>query len=286
MGDHTPAQAAGRQSAVISSAPERLAVAALFLGVGAVGVYYGARDWLPPLASKHGAGIDAMMAYLLVTTGAIFLAGHLILGYLVWKGSGRTAAVHRPVSRRYEWLLSGTLGLAMGIVAEGGVLAIGIPVWNEYYNATAVADTLTIEVIGQQFMWNVRYPGKDGSFGRTDTRLINDADNPIGLDQTDRTAADDILTQNEIYVPVNRPVRIRLKSKDMIHSFFLPHFRVKQDAVPGMTPEVFFTPTVTGSFEIACAELCGLGHYRMQGLFNVVSDAAFTAWLSSQATAR
>ena len=102
---------------------------------------------------------------------------------------------------------------------------------------------------------------------------------------TDPAGNDDIVTLNEITVPVQRPVRIRLRSKDVIHSFFLPHLRVKQDAVPGMTPEVTFFPTRTGNFEIACAELCGLAHYRMRGFFNVVTEGEFTDWLREQAAA-
>jgi cytochrome c oxidase subunit 2 len=141
---------------------------------------------------------------------------------------------------------------------------------------------VVIEVTAQQFMWNVRYPGADQTFGPTDARLIDPATNPLGLDRRAAASADDVLTINEITVPVNRTVRIRLRSRDVIHSLFLPHFRVKQDAVPGMTPEVIFNPTRAGSFEIACAELCGLAHYRMQGTFNVVSEEEFAAWLQRQ----
>lgn len=283
----SPGGGAGALPLPPSSRPlEGAIVGLLFAVVGIVGIAYGARTWLPPLASRHGAGIDSMLLYLLLTTGAIFLVGHLILGFLVWSGSRRRAVSSRMSSRRHELLLSGTLGLVVGIVAEGGVLAIGMPVWDEYFNAVAPADAITVEVTGQQFMWNVRYPGPDGAFGRTDTALIDTADNPIGLDGRDRASEDDVLTQNEIYVPINRVVRIRLKSVDVIHSFFLPHLRVKQDAVPGMSPEVVFTPTVAGTYEIACAELCGLGHYRMQGMFHVVSVQEYEEWLRAQGEPR
>ena len=126
-------------------------------------------------------------------------------------------------------------------------------------------------------------PISDGVFGKTQATLIDDATNPIGMDRSDPAGKDDILTVNEITVPVNRVVRVQLHSKDVIHSFFLPNFRVKQDIVPGMTPEVVFFPTRAGKFELACAELCGLGHYRMRGFFDVVSPQEFEAWLREQA---
>jgi cytochrome c oxidase subunit 2 len=257
-------------------------VALLFAALGVGGVWYGAGTAMPELASHHGAGIDAMLRYLLVSVGVLFLLGYLTLAWLIWQGARRTAIGPRLASRRTELLMSGALGLTMALIAEGGVLAIGIPVWAEYFNAVPPADAVSIEVVAQQFMWNVRYPGPDAAFGRTSPRLIDDALNPIGLDRTDAAATDDILALNEITVPVNRTVRIRLRSKDVIHSLFLPHFRVKQDAVPGMTPEVIFVPTRLGTFEIACAELCGLAHYRMQGSIHVVSEEAFAAWLRGQ----
>lgn len=265
---------------------EPMLVGLLFLSTGVLGAGYAARNWLPPLASRHGAGIDAMLAYLLVTVGTLFLIGHIALGVLIWRAARRPRITHRLATHRTEWRLSAALAFLMALVGEGGVLAIGIPVWNEYFAATPPADAVLIEVTAQQFMWNVRYPGADGVFGRTDPRLIDDASNPIGIDRTDPAAADDVLLQNEIGVPVNRPVRVRLRSKDVIHSFFLPHLRVKQDAVPGMTPEVVFVPTREGTFEIACAELCGLAHYRMQGFLHVFSDQEFRSWLQQRGSER
>jgi cytochrome c oxidase subunit 2 len=261
---------------------ESLLVAALFAAIGVGGVAYGARGWLPELASRHGAGIDAMLAYLLVTVGALFVAGHVALALLIWRGARRPAIGARLASRRTELVLSGVLGLGMAAIAEGGVLAIGMPVWSEYFAAERTTDAVSLEVTAQQFMWNVRYPGPDGTFGRTDPRLVDDVTNPIGIDRADPAGADDIFTINEIAVPIDRTVRIRLRSKDVIHSFFLPNFRVKQDAVPGMTPEVVFVPTRVGNFELACAELCGLAHYRMKGFFNVMSQPDFDSWLHAQ----
>jgi cytochrome c oxidase subunit 2 len=254
----------------------------LFAGTAIGGVIYGARAWLPALASRHGAGIDAMLSYLLATTGLLFLAGYIALAYFIWRGSRRDTIGPRFAKRRTEMLLSASLGLGMALVAEGGVIAIGMPVWAEYFDATAPADATIVEVTAQQFMWNVRYPGPDGKFGRTDPKLIDDATNPLGLDRSDPAGKDDVIALNDITVPFGHAVHVLLHSKDVIHSFFLPNFRVKQDAVPGMTPEVIFFPTRTGTFEIACAELCGLAHYRMRGTFNVVSEKEFAEWLRKQ----
>ena len=258
----------------------------MFAGVGIGAVAYGARTWMPTLASRHGAGIDAMLAYLLVTVGALLLASYLALAYFIWRGTRRTEIGPRLASRRMEIGLSVALGVGMALIAEGGVLAIGMPVWTELFDTLPPADAVVIEVTAQQFMWNVRYPGADGRFGRTVAKLMDDTTNPLGLDRTDPDGKDDIVALNEITVPFGRAVRIRLHSKDVIHSFFLPNFRVKQDAVPGMTPEVVFFPTRTGQFEIACAELCGLAHYRMRGFFNVVSPSEYEAWLRTQQEAR
>jgi len=253
----------------------------VFLAVGMV--YLGSRGWLPRLASRHGAGIDNMLIYLLVSTGTLFLAGHFVLGYFIWRFGGQAKPSHRLSSKKVERNWSLVLGLIMTLVAEGGVLAIGMPVWGEYFAAAPPADALTIEVTSEQFAWNVRYPGVDGQFGSISPALI-DVSNPIGLDPDDSIGNDDITTVNQIYVPVDEPVRIRLRSKDVIHSFFLPELRVKQDAVPGMTIDIWFVPTESGQFELACTELCGLGHYRMKGFFNVMTAAEFDTWLAEQSS--
>ncbi len=260
-------------------------VSLMFATVGIAGVMYGARTWMPELASRHGAGIDSMLRYLLVTVGVLFLSGYVALAWLIWQGSRRTAIGPRFATRRTELILSLGLGLGVAAIGEGGVLAIGMPVWAEYFDSRPPADVLTVDVTAQQFMWNIRYPGPDGRFGRTDPARIDEATNPLGRVPGDPAGSDDILTLNEIAMPINQPVRVVLHSKDVIHSFFLPHFRVKQDAVPGMTPEVVFTPTRLGDFELACAELCGLAHYKMHGYVHVLTEQQFRDWLLLQASA-
>ena len=142
----------------------------------------------------------------------------------------------------------------------------------------------TIELTAQQFAWNVRYPGPDGQFGRTDATLIDDSlANYLGLDPKDPAGKDDITTQNIMAVPLNRPVRVILRSKDVTHSFFVPQLRLKQDAVPGMAIRVHFTAVKPGEYEIACAELCGMQHYKMRGRLLVMPEPEFQKWLKARA---
>ena len=240
----------------------------------------GLRSWLPPLASEHGAGIDRMLKYLLVSVGTLYVIGNGVLGYAVWRFSRQGRVTMRGATQRAERRVSIIPVVIMTLVAEGGVFVLGLPVWGKYYGPPP-ADVITIEVTAEQFAWNVRYPGPDGKFGRTAPQLIT-WDNPIGLDKKDVSARDDIILLNDIHMPVNRPVRMRLHSKDVIHSFYLPNFRVRQDTVPGMTIEIWFTPTETGTFELACSQLCGFGHYSMKGLVTVESTEAFDKWLADQ----
>jgi cytochrome c oxidase subunit 2 len=146
----------------------------------------------------------------------------------------------------------------------------------------APEDALVIEVNAQQFEWIVRYPGPDGTFGRSRPELVNQMENPAGIDARDPAAADDIVVRNRIYVPVDRPVFLRLQARDVLHSFAVPAFRVKQDIVPGKPGSTQFVPITTGEYEIACAELCGMGHYKMGGRVFVYEPDEYERWVSSQ----
>ncbi|HSF17181.1 MAG TPA: cytochrome-c oxidase [Vicinamibacteria bacterium] len=255
------------------------AILAAVIGALGVGVFLlGARRYLPPVASRHGVGIDTMLLYLLVTTGALVVVGHLILGYFVFRFSrGREVSSSLP-GVRAERIWSIVPALMMTVIAEGGVLVIGIPVFSELYAEGPPNDAIVIEVTAEQFTWNVRYPGADGTFGRLDPALIS-TENPLGLDPSDPAGVDDIHQLALMYVPVNQPVRVRLRAKDVLHSFYLPYQRIKQDAVPGMTIDLWFVPTREGEFDLACAELCGFGHYQMRGFLHVVSEEEFERWL-------
>ena len=137
-------------------------------------------------------------------------------------------------------------------------------------------------MIGKQFEWHSHYPGPDGRFGRRDISLITPT-NAIGLDRSDPNGADDIATINQMNLPVNKPVIVYLSSQDVIHSMGIAGMRVKQDAIPGMQIPVWWTPTVTGEFEVNCSQLCGLGHYRMRAAVTVQTEAEFNAWLAEEA---
>jgi cytochrome c oxidase subunit II len=157
-----------------------------------------------------------------------------------------------------------------------------IPAWaKRVTNFPGGSDAVIVRVVGEQFAWNVQYPGKDGKFGRTDPTLVS-ADNPLGLDRKDPDAKDDIVSINNLNLPINRPVLVHLTSKDVIHSFGVYELRVKQDAVPGLEMPVWFVPTREGQWDIACSQLCGLGHYRMRGFVNVQSAADYDKWMAEQ----
>jgi cytochrome c oxidase subunit 2 len=178
------------------------------------------------------------------------------------------------------FLLTGTALILVVLVF------MGQRVWLKYFFSGLPENAVTVQVTAQQFQWNFHYPGADGQFGRTDLTLVSPT-NFIGLDENDPASKDDIVSVGEMHVPVNKPVIVRLRSKDVIHSFFLPNHRVKQDAVPGLSVEIAFTPNVAGPYELACAELCGAQHYRMRGFLTVdASEGDFDKWLSTKLAER
>lgn len=246
-------------------------LATLVLVVAATAAFM--RPWLPELASDRGA-IDDAMGVSLAVTGVVFIATNLLLawfGFRYQDAPGEQAAYWHD-NPRLEWTWTLVTAAIMAAFAVGA-----LRLWAQVQNSEPPADALVVEVTGQQFAWNIRLPGKDNVFGRTEARLVDpSALNFIGLDKTDPAAQDDqVLPQNQLILPAGRAVRVRLRSLDVIHSFFLPNFRVKQDTMPGLTGEVWFVPQKPGSYEIACAEHCGLGHYRMRGMLTVVPEAEF-----------
>jgi cytochrome c oxidase subunit 2 len=235
------------------------------------------KDWMPPLKSDRVA-IDQALWITLVVTGLVFIVTNLLLAWFSYRyqdhPGARAAYWHDNPRLEWTWTL-----VTAGILAIFLFNALGL--WAQV-NSKPPADAMLIEVTGQQFAWNVRYPGKDGVLGRTD-HLIASQENPIGLVKEDPAAQDDVLLLNQLYLAEDRPVRVQIRSMDVIHSFFLPNFRVKQDARPGMTMETWFVPTESGDYEIACAEHCGLAHYRMKGQVHVVPAAQFDQALAEAA---
>ena len=166
------------------------------------------------------------------------------------------------------------------VVAELVLLfAFAIPAWSSYKtDFPSTAESTVVHVIGEQFAWNFHYPGPDGKFGKRSVEMVDATDNPLGVDWTDPNSMDDITTINELHLPVDKPVIVHISSKDVIHSFGLNAMRVKQDAIPGLTIPVYFTPIKTGKYDISCAQLCGLGHYRMKGMMTIHTDEGYVAW--------
>lgn len=244
----------------------------------AVSTYYFTKQWLPPLASDRHE-IDAAIAITLLVTGVVFIATNLLLAYFGWRFQDRPGAraEYWHDNPRLEWTWS---------LITAGILAMflfsALSLWAKVKSAPP-ADAMLVEITGQQFAWNVRYPGPDGRLGRTDHAQASQ-ENPIGLVADDPASKDDVLLLNSLYLPQDRPVRLNIKSMDVIHSFFVPNFRVKQDAMPGMTIETWFTPKQAGEYDLACAEHCGLGHYRMRGRVHVVPAADFDRALAEAAT--
>ena len=240
-------------------------------------------EWLglPVAGSAHAADVDRVMALVHWLMLVLFVGWSLFFAYVLvrFRRKAHPAASHHGLRGRWSsWIEGGVLAAEVVLLAF-----FSIPVWSSRVDAFPSERASTVvRVVAEQFAWNVHYPGPDGRFGRTDITLIGPA-NPLGLDRSDPAARDDITTINQLNVPVNRPVIVHLSSKDMVHSFTLPQMRVKQDAIPGVPQPVWFTPTETGEWEIACSQLCGLGHYRMRGFYAVQREADFDAWLVSEA---
>jgi len=241
------------------------------------------QEWLglPVAASTHAGEIDQMIVIVHWLMLALFVGwGAFFLFVLVrFRKSANPKASYTGAKGK----LSKGLEVAIALIEVALLLFYAIPAWaKRVRDFPPESEAVLVHVIGEQFAWNVHYPGADGKFGRTDPKLVS-SDNPIGLDRTDPLAKDDITTINQLNLPVDKPVMIRLSSKDVIHSFGLYEMRVKQDAIPGLDMPVWFIPNRIGEYEITCSQLCGLGHYRMRGFVNVQSAADYSAWLANEA---
>lgn len=240
--------------------------------------YYG---WgLPFNASAHGAAIDRVIVMIHVFMFLLFAGwlAFLILSLAKFRARPGHQAEYKARHFKAPTYLEAGVALFEVLLLVGFSFPIVRLVRQEFPDRSRA---LEIRVVAEQFAWNIHYPGADGVFGKTSQELIKAA-NPLGLDREDPAAKDDITTINQLNVPVNKPVIVRLSSKDVIHSFSLPVMRVKQDAIPGQVIPVWFEADKTGKFEIACAQLCGLGHYRMRGFFNILTPEEFQKWLDSK----
>lgn len=247
---------------------------------------------LPAAASAHAAAIDFVLGlehWGIAVLFTFFFAYFVYALYRFRRSANPTASY---AGMHSLWSVYVVLAI---VVAEGVLLvAYEMPEWRErVLNLPAAGESTVVRVVAEQYQWNIHYPGRDGRFGRTDVGLVS-AENPLGLDRRDEAARDDVVTVNELNVPVDRPVVIHLTSKDVIHSFAVYEMRVKQDATPGTDSPVWFQPIVTTAemrrrsgrpdfdYEITCSQLCGLGHYRMRGVVTVMASDEFQDFLAAE----
>jgi cytochrome c oxidase subunit 2 len=238
-------------------------------------------SYMPLQASAHAAEIDQMTLLVHWLMLVMFVGWGLFFVFVLFRF--RKGANPKASYTGAKGKISKATEVAVAIIEVILLVFYAIPAWAKRASPMpSENDAVIVRVVGEQFAWNIQYPGPDRKFGRTDITKVT-ADNPLGLDRTDPAAKDDIATINQLYLPVDRPVLVHLSSKDVIHSFGLYEMRVKQDAVPGMTIPVWFVPTRLGEYEITCSQLCGLGHFRMRGFLTIQSGADFQKWLDEQA---
>jgi len=254
------------------------AVVLILLVVGSI-VFHILSPWtFTELASNWGM-VDLTIDITLYVTGVVFVAVNLFMAYCVIKFRYKKGnrATYEPENKKLEYWLTGLT--AIGVAA---MLTPGLLVWGQF--VTVPEEAHVVEAVGQQWHWTFRYPGEDGKLGEVDAERISDV-NPFGLDPEDPNGQDDIIVYNpEAHVPVDRPVKFLLRSKDVLHNFTVAQFRVKMDLVPGMNTFLWLTPTKTGRFELLCEELCGIAHYAMRGAVVVDEADDFDTWLAQQPT--
>ncbi|MCG7360800.1 cytochrome c oxidase subunit II [Roseomonas sp. ACRSG] len=235
--------------------------------------------WWAPIASNWHY-IDSAINLTFWITGLVFVAVMIFLAYCLLRFRHREGhkAEYEPESTRLE------LGLAVvTAVGVAAMLAPGLMVWNQFI--TSPAGTVEVEAVGQQWSWNFRLAGQDGQLGITDIRNVQPVGNPLGISTEDPKGQDDIVVEAaDLHLPLGKPVKLLLRSVDVLHSFYVPEFRTKMDLVPGMVTQLWFTPTRPGRFQILCAELCGVGHAIMRGWVVIDDERDYQAWLGAQQT--
>jgi len=235
---------------------------------------------MPPNASAEGYQIDHIIEFSHWFMGVLFVGWWAFFIFVLW----RFRQKRNPVAS-HEGVTSGiSTHLEFAVVLIDALLLIGfaIPLWAKRVNQIPdEKQSILVHVIGQQFNWNFHLPGPDGVFGRREVDLVSNS-NPVGLDSSDPAARDDLVVLGELHVPVDRDVIMDLSSKDVIHNFDLPGMRMAQDAIPGQVIPIWFKPVKTGTFEVVCGQLCGLGHYAMKGTVVVDTPDDYQAWLKER----
>jgi cytochrome c oxidase subunit 2 len=254
------------------------AVVLIVLIVGSVLFHYVSPWYFTPIASNWGT-IDDTVAITFWVTGIVFVAVNLFMAVAVFRYRYRRErrAVYEPENKKLEWWL-----LGLTTVGVAAMLAPGLFVWAKFVDVPA--DAAEVEALGQQWHWMYRFPGKDGKLGTVDAKHVSDK-NPFGLNPADANGQDDILIANpELHLPLGKPIKLLLRSKDVLHNFSVAQIRVKMDLVPGLVTYAWFTPTRTGTFDLLCEELCGIAHFAMRGRLVVDEPEKFEAWLARYPT--
>ena len=239
-----------------------LALIIVALTLGAVWTFVSGHWWFIHSISEHGPKIDDQFIRTGYVVAFAFVSSQFALAYAIFRygrrGNERSKYTHGNNKLEALWtVITAIIFIIVGVLGQF--------VWASIHlKQPTDAEATNIEVVAQQFQWNFHYPGADGVFGKTNSKFINDGSlNFVGLDPDDESGKDDVQIST-LVIPINHPVALRIRSKDVIHSLFVPPLRIKQDAVPGMSIRVHFTATEVGKYEIACAELCGSLHYNMK----------------------
>jgi len=230
--------------------------------------------WMPRNGAMHGFALDRLMQWNLAAIAALFLVAHVLLAIALLR--------RRRNERIRNFNVAGWLPLALlcGMYIWMAVAAQRLWAANRFEGPSPTA--MQVEVVGVQFQWYFRYPGDDATFGATKPQLVNaGAGNPLGIDPLDAAGNDDIVG-SELVLPAGREVDLRLRAHDVIHGFFIPGMRLKQNALPGQTLHIHFTPVIPGEYPILCTQVCGLGHGHMQARLKVVPAAEFASWLADR----
>src|SRR5262245_1920012 len=257
-----------------------LAIVIWIIAVAVICLFLSPAWWLPTSVASHSNAIDKQLKITLVVIGIGFLIAQVVLGVAIWRS--RTGE-ERPVFSTGNWRIEMTWTLIVAAIFIA-LAVTGQRLWDRLRLNQPPSGAIQIEVTGQQFVWHFRYPGVDGRFGTIDPKLYDDTDNsigarpgPLGIDPRDPAGEDDVVSSS-LVVPAGRPVNLTLRSKDVIHDFFVPALRLKHDAVHGMIINLHFEALKEGRYEIACAELCGLLHHQMRAILDVKTQADYESW--------
>lgn len=255
-----------------------VALILLLVAIGSVLFHLFSPWWWTPIATDWGY-IDHTINITFWITGFVFTAVIAFMAYCVFRFHHREGrqADYNPENKKLEWWLS--VGTGVGVAV---MLAPGLVVWHQF--VTVPADATEVEVMGQQWQWSFRLPGKDGRLGTSDVRNIS-PENPMGLNGDDPHGQDDVVIDNgDLHLPIGKPVKVLLRSVDVLHDFYVPEFRAKMDMVPGMVTYFWIKPIRTGTFDVLCAELCGAAHYQMRAKVIIEDEKDYHAWLEQQKT--